>query len=74
MDIFEDLYKSASQMSVKRAGLTGSISAALDYLDMILTQDQKEHFSYKRLQELVSELEDTYYYPNGKKEEEELAL
>lgn len=75
MDIFEDLYKSASRMSFKRAGIAGSISAALDYVDMILTPEQKEHFAYKRLQEAVSELEDTYHFPNGKKEEEEeLAL
>lgn len=63
-DIIEELYKPQSEMALKRAGIAGKISGALDYMEIILTPEQKEHHLYKKLVQAVSELEDTYYYPN----------
>lgn len=70
MDVFEELYRRESKLSFKRAGLAGRISASIFYLDMILTPEQKEHFSYKSLAESINDLQDSYYV----REEEELAL
>lgn len=61
MNIFEELYRKESRLSFKRAGITGQITAALFYVDAILTPEQKKHYSYKSLVDSIKELEDSYY-------------